>query len=154
VVVGHAHRRGLGRAVGAAVALLSTAGGCGDVEVVRLADALPEDLVYPVALIHLYEGGDGPVFFAESAKDLEDLDIFMAESDELLLASNIVLLARLDECTSFSMQVACNDECFQYSESQSRLSIDRFVPIGTNGETIRGIIQCEAEQLGDCKHCF
>jgi len=102
----------------ARIAAIALATGCGAVDDVRLP--LPDDLRFPVAVLHAYAEGGGPLYVAERRADLDALQIF-ARPDDTLFVVEVEPTFDPSVCPAFDLKVFCSVACFPDSSIRPRL---------------------------------
>ena len=128
--------------------------GCGEVEIVRLDEALPEDLRFPIGIVQVEAGGDGRVYLFEDPTELERFELFVPNDGRVFLVDPIAIEASLS-CTNPSLDYLCAIDCGTRDVVASSLTYELSARTfeSTTGQTLQDTLRCRENESSDCNFC-
>ena len=126
--------------------------GCGEVGIVRLDEALPEDLRFPIAIVQVEGGGDGRVYLFEDPTELERFELFVPNDGRVFLVDPIAIEASLS-CTNPSLDYLCAIVTTELSFSALVYELSAQTFESTQVRILEDTIPCGDDESSDFNFC-
>lgn len=124
---------------------------CGRVQDAPLI-GLPDDVEYPLVVLHAYDGSDGALYYAADEAALNQISLFVRPDDDVFVAETS--LGNLDpgSCSAFAPSVFCNPDCVRPRRSFVRNAEGSLEPAPLT--SIEGRLSCNTLDVSsDCNLC-